>query len=763
MSFLDKLSALTPFGKKVEVLEYFFALNITSEKLTAALWTLDGKQLKILDEASEDYSSLDDLTPTTDKLLDAVVGAREVDVAKILFGVPPSWLLEENLKEEYLKVLRSLVKELELTPMAYVESSRALGHFLEKKEGVPTTAILVGFETHHLSVTVLRAGKIDGTKVVSRAENTGGAIEKALLNFTNVETLPSKILIYGSKLSGLKDDLLSYPWMSKLSFLHYPKIETLPEDTDIKSICLAGASEINEDAHIVEHQKNAENEKIGVITSDKHQLQNDEKEENIKPVKEDVKEGEGDEGSGFIVGDVSVSEKEEIEDDQEVEKGEIEADEDNLSEDVPFEEEGLVVPEEASLAEIDDFEKDLTVSSPALDEKPDKPKMKFSLKKYLPRKLKHVSILAVVIGIVVVLLAAYLFLPKADIKIFVEPKVVEKDTQVTADPNQKTVNEDDKIIPGKLVETEASGSKKDTASGKKQIGDPAKGTVLIYNKTFESKTISKGTILTSGNGFKFSLDVSVNIASASSTDSGITYGKENRTVTAAVVGADSNLPSGSELTVGNFSSSQVSAKAEGNFSGGTSKEVTVVSEADQKRLLASLSSDLRKEAQQKLQEKLQSMKILEESLAEEVTKKSFNKNINDQATEFSLNLTNKYKGTAFEEKDLKLIVSKLVNTQVPEGFQLNLEDTETQADVSKLEKDGKLIFLARFKAKLLPKIDTDKVMKQIKGKSVLEAIDIIKKMENVLGAEINTSPKLPPILQRVPYFSKNIKIEVGLK
>src|SRR3989344_5023178 len=202
MSFFDKLSALTPFGKKVEVLEYFFALNITSEKLTAAHWTLDSSQLKVLDIASEEYSSLDDLTQITDKLLDTVLGTREVDVTKILFGVPSSWLLEENLKEEYLKVLRSLVKELELTPMAYVESSRALEHFLEKKEGVPATAILIGFETHHLAVTVLRAGKLDGVKVVSRGENLGAAIEKALLNFTNVETLPSKILIYGPKLSG---------------------------------------------------------------------------------------------------------------------------------------------------------------------------------------------------------------------------------------------------------------------------------------------------------------------------------------------------------------------------------------------------------------------------------------------------------------------------------------------------------------------------------------------------------------------------------
>src|ERR1035437_779235 len=166
MSFLTKLSALNPFSKKEEVLEYFFALNISSEKLTCALWTIDGRQLKILETVSDNYSTLDDLTPLTDKLLDSVLGIRDIEPQKILFGVPSSWLVDENLKDEYLKILRGVVKTLELTPMAYVENSRALIHFLEKLEGVVPTAVLVSFGSKHLTVTVVRAGKPDGVKIV---------------------------------------------------------------------------------------------------------------------------------------------------------------------------------------------------------------------------------------------------------------------------------------------------------------------------------------------------------------------------------------------------------------------------------------------------------------------------------------------------------------------------------------------------------------------------------------------------------------------
>ncbi len=755
MSFLDKVTALIPFGKKKETLEYFFALNISSEKLTCALWTIESKHLKIVQTAVGTYSTLEDLTATTDKLLDETLGIKELDPQKILFGVPSSWLADESLKMEKLKVLRELVKELELSPMAYVESSHALIHFLEKTDGVVPTAILVGFETHHLTVTVVRAGKLDGVKLISRGENSGADIEKALLTISSVETLPSKILIYGEEVNQLKNQLLSYPWMSKLSFLHFPKIDTMPEDIEIKSVCFAGASEIDSNISYVEKPIGEHSVKSSLVTKD---IENLEKTEKSTPVEK--------ENLGFMVGDVSTQEDspEVPPVDEETLDSEGAMDEDYL---IKHPSEDLSLPQETDLIETDDFEHELPAPVESrmdiVTSSLGQLTKKFSLKKFLPKSFKNSAFLTGVIGAILLILAAYLLLPKAEVKIFVEPKILEKDATVTADPNQKTVNEESKIIPGQIVETQVLGSAKDNATGQKEVGNPAKGTVVIYNKTFDAKPLGKGTIVTSSGGLKFTLDTAVNIASQSATDSAITFGKVSTAVSAIEVGADSNLPSGSELSVSGFSNQQISAKAEGNFSGGTSKTVTVVSSDDQKKLLASLASNLRKQAQQQLQDKLPQKKILEESLLEEIIKKSFNKNINDQASEFSLNLTSKYKGTAFEDKDLKSIVSKLVVTQVPDGFQLNLEDTETQADVSKIEKDGKLIFLAKFKAKLLPKIDTEKVKNQIKGKSLNEATNIIKSMENILGSDIKVSPKLPSFLQRLPILGKNIKIEVGLK
>ena len=71
--------------------------------------------------------------------------------------------------------------------------------------------------------------------------------------------------------------------------------------------------------------------------------------------------------------------------------------------------------------------------------------------------------------------------------------------------------------------------------------------------------------------------------------------------------------------------------------------------------------------------------------------------------------------------------------------------------------------MAKFKAKLLPKIDTDKIKSEIVGKSVPEAEELIKAMENILGSEIKITPSLPSILYRLPFLKNHITVGVGQK
>lgn len=204
------------------------------------------------------------------------------------------------------------------------------------------------------------------------------------------------------------------------------------------------------------------------------------------------------------------------------------------------------------------------------------------------------------------------------------------------------------------------------------------------------------------------------------------------------------------------------AKVDEALSGGTSKTVTVVTSDDQKRLQAKLLSVLRQQAQGELQAKLKGdQKIIADALTVVDGKYSYSKGVNDQASEFTLNATVRFKGTSYLDSDLKSIVAKLVETNVPDNFQLALADSETSAAVSRIEKDDKLVFLARFKAKLLPKLDEGEIRNQVRARPTFMAINSLKGMERVLGAEIKFVSNIPPAIGILPLLNGNIKVTLA--
>ncbi|MBI4037299.1 hypothetical protein HY385_02650 [Candidatus Daviesbacteria bacterium] len=738
MSFLDKITAQLPLQKQSEAPEHFFALNIGLSQISAAVWSITGNRLSLLNQSSTAYEDHDDLITKTPHLLDEVVEGLGVEPHQVLFGVPDSWSLDDNLKEPYLKLLRDLLKDYDLEPLAYVTTTTAMSFKLQKEEGVPPTAILLGLGDF-VEVTLLRGGKVVETRFTHRTDHIFEDIEKTLGQVNEVDVLPSKILLYPTKqnenLTKLKDELMSYPWMSKLSFLHFPKIDILPDDATLWSIIASAAFELHpgiDFKHLTTQVPPLPKAKIAPT--------------------QDL---------GFVQGDIKEKLEEEKEEVLKVETGTVERFED-LTDD------NLIAPGEPVLS--DKFGGKLAFLSAVTAKLP---------KNFIPKlpnfmKFGKSSKLIFIPAALLILILGYLFFVKATVTLLVEPRILEKDTEIVADPKAQVVDEAKQVIPGSSVETTVTGSGKGTATGNKQIGDPAKGKVTIYNKTDDSVSLSSGTTLTSGGGLKFTLDSSVHIASQSSSlgadlTTTITPGKSSPVgVTAVAVGPDSNLPASSNtengLAVTGYSKSQVVAMISDALSGGTSKNVTVVTSDDQKKLQAKVLDDLRQKAQTELQGKLSGdKKIISEALTVVDGKYTFSKQVNDQANEFSLSATVRFRGAAYSDSDLRTIVSKLLSTNIPEGFQLNLQDMQTQADVAKVDKDGKLTFKARFQAKLLPKYDTEAIKKQIKGQGIAGAVEQVKKLEGVLGAEIKLKPSVPAQVARLPWITKNITVNITPK
>ena len=186
---------------------------------------------------------------------------------------------------------------------------------------------------------------------------------------------------------------------------------------------------------------------------------------------------------------------------------------------------------------------------------------------------------------------------------------------------------------------------------------------------------------------------------------------------------------------------------------------------DQKKLKAKVTDELKTKAEEEIQKKLPSdSKIVAEAISAIDGKYTFNKDVNDVANEFSLQASIKFKGTSYSEPDLRTIVSKLVQTTIPEGFEMNLQDAQTQADIVKVDpKNGTLTFKAKFIAKLLPKYDIDKLKEEIKGLTTSGAAEKIGVLENAIGSEIKFSPSIPAQIAVLPFLPQNITIIVTPK
>ncbi|MDO8569967.1 MAG: hypothetical protein Q7R97_00080 [Candidatus Daviesbacteria bacterium] len=787
MSFLNDLTAKLPFGKNQTQPEYYFALVIGLSEITASVWTLFNNEVEILNQSTISYQGNDELLDKSYQALENSLGVLEVEPKKVLFGVPDSWNIDDNLKEPYLKLLRGILKETDLEALAYVANTNAISFMLQKQEGVPPTAILLGLG-EFVEVTLVRGGKVAGTRTTTRGEHLFEDIEKTLSQFTEVEVLPSKILIYPTKeemdLNKLKDDLMSYPWMSKLSFLHFPKIEILEENIITTSLVLAGASELSPNIDL-KHSFFAGKNKHQVSGVTRTLVQEEE-----RPAKHIGKQEPFE--TGFVKGDIKeartgpslqrltpkkpILEEEILEEDL--------RDDNLVSPDLPGESDEIEEMEDFSETEVPRR----SLSRHQLDETEEvinhQEKPGFSLRKILHRiksmlhfpfktnvhKRLPLGKLLIIPAVIVVLVLAYLFLVKATVTIFVEPRISENVTDVIADPKATALDEVKKIIPGKITEVTVTGSGKDVASGTKQIGDPAKGKVVIYNLTDGSVSFSQGATLTATGGKKFTLDTSVQIASQSSSI-GANYQKVETPgktdplgITAVAIGPESNLPAGTEMLIGNYSKSQVIGRVEEALAGGTSKNVTVITADDQKKLKAKVTDELKTKVGEEIQKKLSDdSKIVTEAISVVDGKYTFNKDVNDVASEFSLQATIRFKGTSYNDGDLRTIVSKLVQTNIPEGFEMNLQDAQTQADIAKVDKDGTLTFKAKFIAKLLPKYDTEKLKNEIKGATVNGAIAKIQSLENAVGSEIKFSPSVPVQFAILPFLPQNITILVAPK
>lgn len=690
--------------KTEEIKENYWALLIEPEWISSAIWQITDGKVEVLHTSPATRWESDLIEPIDASLSSCTQNLPEdaPDPSKTVFGVPNSWIENGNIKEEYLVKLKKICEDLSLVPSGFVVLSEAISHFIKQEEETPLSGIVVGISNETLDISIFNSGKLVGTTSVLRSVSVEEDIVEGMSRLnTNEENLPSRIILFNQKEQELEEikSLLNDADWKKMKFIHTPKIEILEPSKKILAVALAGGSELGEVDGIV-----------GKVVDS-----------NTDTVTEEMPLEQVNKFASYEVNN-------------------FEEPSDVTAEDLGF----TVNTHTAPVVQE-------TIYVPQTFKLPTVPKLNFKMPKFNLSRFSFsfgnkslIMISSLTLTILVVSFILWWFLPKADVTVYVSPKKIEENISLT-------VGND---IKGETIDVSVSGEKTKSTTGTKTVGEKAKGQVKIQNGTGESVNLKSGTILVSTGDLKFITTKSASVSAATSTtEPGFTIVD----VEASSIGSEFNLSKDERFKVSNYPKADVEAISIDGFVGGSSRQISSVSEDDKKKILKELKDELIEDAKLKLKEKItEEMVLVEASFNTETNEEDYSNKVGDEATNLKLNLNLKISSTVVFRKELVGIAKKNLDGKLPTGFVLR--DDQINYEFGSSSEDG--VFDVKIIANLLPSIDTVEVAKKIAGRYPNIAEGYLRSVPGFVNAEIRMKPNLYGKLGTLPHISKNIDVVI---
>lgn len=439
---------------------------------------------------------------------------------------------------------------------------------------------------------------------------------------------------------------------------------------------------------------------------------------------------------------------------------------------VPIEKSEVVEPEELGFSR-EEPAKEEPVELKQTEEEPkteEKPKQRLNLDRlrslisFLPsfnlQKRYLIILLLVIVAGGILWGLGNLYVSSVQIRILVDTKSFEQDLDFTLDPAVENVDAEKSVIPGKEIAVKLESEASQETQGTSLIGEAASGTVVVYNKTTKEKSFNKDMVLIAGNKLKFTLEKDVKIASASEKIDGLTYGKIDVAVVAAQIGPEGNIEADSELVFEEFDKDDYSARTKEKFTGGTSREVSVVSEEDLVSLRKKIKKSLDKKAKQQIESEAgKDMTVLADTLEGEISKENITPKVGEQAKNATLKATVAYTALAYNQEDIVALLRENAQEDIPEGFVIQEGVGSQKIHNKEVNKDGSVSFSASFATKLLPEINADSIKQEAQGKNVAEFEKYLRGKENIGGFEIIFDRRLPFLTPRtLPNDSAKITV-----
>lgn len=403
-------------------------------------------------------------------------------------------------------------------------------------------------------------------------------------------------------------------------------------------------------------------------------------------------------------------------------------------------------PEPEETIEVDNTDLDDVKETAALTKK--SAAKKFKIPNFNKFRLRFVLGGAALIAVLVLWYIAAFVMPKATITLKTDTQSVTSDINFKTSPDVTEVNLEEKIIPSTVQELQKTEVEKVAATGTKDAGTKATGTITIRNCDYsEGFTIAAGSTFTGG-GKNFISTESVTVPkftgpSSSCTLSGSSSGKATVNVRAPENGESYNVDAQSYSVPGIPSSSKVDAVGSA-MTGGTSKTVKVVSQQDidgaNQRIQERIGTDVNEELAEELREA--GYFPITETLITNTPTLASDPKLNEEATEATVTATFIYTMIGVKEDDLKKLVEDSVKDEIDTNKQA-IQDyglDEAVFRVSDKKANGESTAFFQTIAVAGTQLDIEALKQQIAGKKRGETQNLLQDLPGVQDVSVDYSP-----------------------
>jgi hypothetical protein len=691
-------------SKTASVPHRFFVIYFGEHSVRAGLWQVSDQKIGILKASTpEPWKEESALIDATDRALQQL-GKESEDVKQTLFALEPTWVNQQGILSDKKVIFQRLTKELTLEAVGFVVIPEAIIQYQLNRKGNSLQCFVVEVLTERVSMTIVKNGKLGQQEMIGRSQNVVDDIKEGFARFQE-GSLPSLVFLYSAfltveELEEARQRLLELDLLKDNTFMQQPTFEVITEEEIMDIILQTGGRAVGEARHLIDPAQ-----PVMVETPPE-----------ADPLIETAHE------PAELAIDPSL---------------------------YPTPAPSRVAPVQEEPPMPTDYLEE-TVQPKGFG---------------IPQHPLLFGVIGVVLGLValaVVFLVAsgQVMSAMADVQLKTQP--VNKQMELKLDPAAAASDPNTGVLKAELIKQTVQDEKTADTTGKKIIGDKAKGKVTLFNRTSSPKTFPAGTLLKAGTK-KYLLEKTETVASASTGSNFETKpGTLETTVIAADIGSESNIAKDIEMTVDTFSTDTYVARTASEIGGGTSREIKAVSQKDQDELLAALKKQLNDDAVKQLQAQQGSGKYVFPTNRIKVVSSKFSADVGKETNTLSLTMSVEAEALAYSAAELKSLAAQVVAGSTQAGYTVDENAIQLMTEpLSTATTSAQVALNTNITAVAKPQANVDEWKQQMTGMSLAEATALLKGKPEVADVKVILEPALfARFITTLPKDSNKIELKL---